>query len=232
MSSYLLTFPSFNARSTFFFVLSSFLFATALDARAQSASNRSVAQLVTAATYKEFILPNTNQPVPVPRLVTAAPIKTVPVRAHFAAPQPTVVPVTDFSSANILNLEHRAFDLINEQRALMNEPLLVWDEELCRIARLHSENMARLGFFSHTGADGLDVVGRARLSNIKGWSVLSENIAYNQGFDDPVAFAVERWMISNKHRDNILDARLTRSGLGIARSTDGRVFFTQVFIAR
>jgi uncharacterized protein YkwD len=99
------------------------------------------------------------------------------------------------------------------------------------MARQHSEDMARQNFFSHAGPGG-DTTDRARSLGIRGWSALGENIAYNQGFDDPAAFAVERWMGSPKHRSNILSRMFTRSGLGIARAADGRIFFTQVFVAR
>ena len=128
--------------------------------------------------------------------------------------------------------EQRAFDLINDQRRTKNRKSLEWDSELCRLARMHSENMARHGFLSHVDQDGLDTTGRASSLSIVRWQALGENIAYNQGFDDPAAFAVERWMSSDMHRDNILNAGFTHSGLGVARSADGRVFFTQVFLTR
>jgi uncharacterized protein YkwD len=136
------------------------------------------------------------------------------------------------SSMSASSLERRAFDLINAQRTGNGERPLAWDAELCRMARMHSESMARQEFFDHTGPDGRSMQERARNSNIRGWSMLAENIAYNQGFDDPAAFAVERWMRSSKHRDNILNQSFTRSAIGIARAADGRVYLTQVFIAR
>jgi uncharacterized protein YkwD len=141
---------------------------------------------------------------------------------------------TAHSSANLSasSLERRAFDLINTQRISNGEEPLVWDQELCRMARQHSESMARQDFFDHTSPDGSDMRSRAHSSNIRGWKALAENIAYNQGFDDPAGFAVQRWMRSSKHRENILNGSFTRSAVGIARAADGRVFLTQVFIAR
>ncbi len=103
---------------------------------------------------------------------------------------------------------------------------------MTRMARYHSENMARAGFFNHVDRDGLDLTGRASVLGVSGWKALGENIAYNQGYDDPTAFAVERWMISDKHRDNILNRQFTHAGIGIAKSADGRIFFTQVFMTR
>ncbi|MBA3805372.1 MAG: CAP domain-containing protein [Acidobacteria bacterium] len=174
---------------------------------------------------------------PVARLITASGTgagSRAQMRAHMVMPTPMTRPMSAASSSSMSasSLERRAFDLINEQRISNGEQPFVWDAELCRMARMHSDNMARQEFFDHSGPDGHGMQERARNSNIRGWSVLAENIAYNQGFDDPAAFAVERWMRSSKHRDNILNDRFTRSAIGIARAEDGRVYLTQVFIAR
>lgn len=128
--------------------------------------------------------------------------------------------------------ERRTFELINAERRRRGLGPLVFDSSLTRVARYHSQNMAREGFFNHVDRDGLDISGRAQVLGVRGWRALGENIAYNQGYEDPSAFAVERWMISSKHRENILNGEFTHAGLGIARGSDGRVFFTQVFMRR
>ncbi|HEX8097217.1 MAG TPA: CAP domain-containing protein [Pyrinomonadaceae bacterium] len=136
------------------------------------------------------------------------------------------------TSSAMMSLERRAFQMINAKRAANGEPPLVWDAELSRMAQLHSQNMARQSFFGHVGPDGLDMEDRARRRGISGWQILAENVAYNQGFEDPAGFAVERWMRSDKHRGNILNRQFTRSGIGVAQAADGSIFFTQVFISR
>lgn len=128
--------------------------------------------------------------------------------------------------------ERRAFDLANAERRRRGESSLVWDAELTRMARLHSESMARQNFFDHTNPQGENMTMRARACGVCGWSAMAENIAYNSGYDDPAAFAVERWMTSPKHRANMLRAGFTHSGIGVARAADGRIFFTQVFVTR
>lgn len=128
--------------------------------------------------------------------------------------------------------EQRAFDLSNRERRARGESSLVWDAELTRMARLHSENMARQNFFDHTNPQGENMTMRARACGVCGWSAIAENIAYNSGYDDPAAFAVERWLASSKHRANMLRGGFTHSGVGVARAADGRVFFTQVFVTR
>ncbi len=170
---------------------------------------------------------------PVARLITS------PFSSHGEGEQSRavrVVPVASaahsLASSNSMSMERRAFDLINEQRRANGLPPFQWDEDLCRMARALSGQMANQNFFNHVTPDGRDMVARAHASGIMHWRALGENIAYNQGFDDPAGFAVERWMGSAKHRDNILNGYFTRSAIGVARASDGRVFFTQVFITR
>ena len=144
----------------------------------------------------------------------------------------TGTPVSRTARVSATSDERRAFDLINAKRRERGESSLVWDAELTRMARLHSESMARQNFFDHTNPQGENMTMRARACGVCGWSAIAENIAYNSGYDDPAAFAVERWMTSPKHRTNMLRSGFTHSGIGVARAADGRVYFTQVFVTR
>lgn len=128
--------------------------------------------------------------------------------------------------------ERRAFDLINRERQRRGMSPLAWDGGLIRLARYHSQNMARGGYLSHVDRDGLDLKARAQTLGLHGWRTIGENIAYNQGYDDPTAFAVERWMVSEKHRENALSGEYTHAAVGIARASDGTYYFTQVFMRR
>lgn len=128
--------------------------------------------------------------------------------------------------------ERRAFELVNAERVARGERPLIWDTELTRMARIHSENMARQNFFAHKGPDSQGLRERSRACGIMGFRELAENLAYNKGFADAASSAVVGWMRSAGHRENILNAEFTRSGIGVARSSDGRVYFTQVFLAR
>jgi uncharacterized protein YkwD len=62
--------------------------------------------------------------------------------------------------------------------------------------------------------------------------VIGENIAYNKGYADPGGFAVERWLISDGHRANMLYAGFQAAAIGSYVAADGSVYLTQVFIAR
>jgi uncharacterized protein YkwD len=136
------------------------------------------------------------------------------------------------ASAPMASVELRTFELINLERAKKGLRPLVWDAALTRMARTYSEKMARQNFFSHKAPDGQDLRQRSRASGIVGFKRLGENLAFNKGFADAAVCAVAGWMRSEGHRDHILDGEFTRSGLGIARAADGRVYFTQVFVVR
>jgi len=140
--------------------------------------------------------------------------------------------VTGPSLSEATAIEKRAFAMTNEARQENGLPPLSWDPVLCAMARKHSESMVRRRFFSHDTPDGLGTTDRARAFGIAHFKIFGENIAYNQGFDDPGAFAVERWMLSPSHRANILNPQFQQSAVGVTVAADGTVFLTQEFITR
>jgi len=164
---------------------------------------------------------------PVARLVSASPINASPKRISPPV-SPSASPALEEANA----IERRAFEQTNLIRVQNGLPAFKWDADVCRMARDHSENMSRDGFFSHTTPDGKRLRDRARLVGILGFSVLAENIAYNQGYEDPGAFAVERWMQSPKHRANILSPEFRAMAIGSFVAPDGSVYLTQTFITR
>jgi uncharacterized protein YkwD len=158
------------------------------------------------------------KPQPVARLITSL----TPVTAR----PPTVIP------AEPNDIEQRAFEQTNIVRVNNGLAPLIWDADVCRMARVHSESMARNGYFSHVTPEGSRLRDRARLVGILRYTVLGENIAFNQGFSDPGAFAVERWMQSEKHRANILSPEFRAMAIGSFVAADGSVYLTQTFITR
>jgi uncharacterized protein YkwD len=181
---------------------------------------RPVARLV-GTVYTEA--PTPARPRQVTRVYTPAPASVE--RSYAPAP-------VSAAALGATGDERRAFDLINRERQRRGLSPLAWDGGLVRLARYHSQNMARGGFLSHVDRDGLDLKARAQALGLHGWRSLGENIAYNQGYDDPTAFAVERWMVSEKHRENAMSGEYTHAAVGIARASDGTYYFTQVFMRR
>lgn len=130
------------------------------------------------------------------------------------------------------SLEREVFGLINQQRVQLGLAVLEWNEDIANMARAHSESMANFKFFSHSDLNGLMVNDRADASGIRRWRAIGENIAYNHGYENPAASAVERWMQSPSHRENLLNNRWKESGIGIAVTKDGTYYFTEVFLLR
>lgn len=157
---------------------------------------------------------------------------------RYSRPRRASVPAVDargseavFPPSQATEAERHAFEATNEMRAKSGLSPLSWDTELSKMARTHSERMARLGFFAHKTPEGLRLRDRAREARIR-FQVIGENIAYNQGVDDPGKFAVQRWMISSGHRENILSREFRASGVGSFTTRDGAVYLTQIFISR
>lgn len=129
-------------------------------------------------------------------------------------------------------IERDTFQLINVERGLAGLPALKWNEKIAKVARLHSQNMADYNFFSHKGADGLMVDGRADQLNMGEWRAIGENIAFMQGYPNPAEVAVEKWLLSASHRNNLMSPEWIDSGIGVATTADGKIYFTQVFLIR
>jgi uncharacterized protein YkwD len=158
------------------------------------------------------------KPQPVARLITSlTPVAARP--ANFTPVQPN-------------DIEKQAFEQTNIVRVKNGLAPLIWDADVCRMARIHSESMARNGYFSHVTPEGSRLRDRARIVGILRYTVLGENIAFNQGFSEPGAFAVERWMQSEKHRANILSPEFRAMAIGSFVAADGSVYLTQTFITR
>ncbi len=134
------------------------------------------------------------------------------------------------SASAIRGMEREAFNLINRQRAEAGLGSLKWSDKVADVARLHSNNMAEFNFFSHKGLDGLMVDDRAEQLKMGEWNAIGENIAFLKGFPNPVEVAVDKWLHSAAHKQNLLDPTWSETAIGLAISPDGKYYFTQVFI--
>lgn len=203
--------------SSFFtlaFIVISFLVA-AQSSFAQTAQGQPVARLISSS------LGNT---VSRPRRVAETSSVTSAANAAAALSLPA------FEDAS--TIERTAFEKTNEARVQNGLQPLAWDPLLCKMARMHSEDMAHRGYFAHETPEGLEPKDRGRALGLLHFRVLGENIAFNKGFADPGAFAVERWMMSGGHRANILYIGFQASAIGSFVAADGSVYLTQVFLTR
>jgi uncharacterized protein YkwD len=175
---------------------------------------------------------------PVARLISSSVVNTVSRPRRIAESSPVISEATSSPAASLVSIddastiERTAFEKTNEARVQNSLQPLAWDPLLCRMARMHSADMAQRSYFAHETPEGLEPKDRGRALGILHFRVLGENIAYNKGFADPGAFAVERWMLSGGHRANILYIGFQSSAVGSYVAADGSVYLTQVFITR
>ena len=116
---------------------------------------------------------------------------------------------------------------MNEQRKEKKRPPLAHDARVADIARAHSDAMASGRI--PPGHEGFDARW-TQVTTLLGAREAAENIAIiPHDAKAPAQMAVETWMKSKLHRDNLLDD-YRFSGIGIAKASDGKLFMTQIFV--
>ena len=142
---------------------------------------------------------------------TAAAADTTPFVAHY-------------TTASLSAQEHTARNLMNSDRASYGLPALVLDPELCRIARIKSEDMRDNQYFAHTSPTYGDV--RDMLSHFGyRFAGAGENIAHHATIEKCQA----AFLSSPGHRSNIMSRAYTKFGVGVAVDQNGHVYLTQIF---
>lgn len=122
-------------------------------------------------------------------------------------------------------LEDSMFAITNAQRRKHKLPPLIRSEPVTVVARKHSLDMSRRGFFGHINPDGWDVARRLNHQDI--WYVAcAENVAKTLS----IINAHEGFMESRRHRDNMLDQSFTHLGIGVYKGPDDFLFITQNYI--
>jgi uncharacterized protein YkwD len=145
---------------------------------------------------------------------------------HKATPAPAgnvtqaAVPVAPANAA----LEDQVFTIVNQERVKNGCRVLRNDDRLRTAARAQSLDMVTYNYFSHTGHDGSSFVDRQKRAGYT--AAGGENIAWGFGTAKDVMVA---WMNSTGHRANILNCAYLATGVGVARKSDGTVYWTQEF---
>lgn len=162
----------------------------------------------------------TATPRPVP---TATPQPETTKKPVVATPAPSTD--DDYTTGYVGMQEENAFLLLNKDRAANGLPPLTLDPELCRIARIKSQDMNNNHYFAHTSP----TYGSAsQMLKTFGYSFLAvgENIAHHATVEKSQA----AFMSSAGHRRNILSPNWTKVGIGVATDAQGFVYVTQLFV--
>ena len=145
-----------------------------------------------------------------------------PARLVYAQPPP----------AFTQEVEARVVALVNDFRVEHGLKPLEREARLDQAAQYFGGYMAHKGTLEHR-ADGSTPAARVKQRGYA-YCVIAENIAYeysSRGFtaERLARNFVESWQGSPTHRANMLDAAVTQTGLGIARSGRGEYYAAQIF---
>ena len=111
-----------------------------------------------------------------------------------------------------------AYNQVNEERAAAGLDSLKWDQNLEMVCAVRAKECSQK--FSHTRPNG------------KAWCTVNskiqggENLAF--GFDSATD-AVDAWMASPTHRDNILYGEFDKVAIGIYQTDDGTCYWAQEY---
>ena len=114
-------------------------------------------------------------------------------------------------TVDITEYEKEVVRLINIERVKYGLDPLIYDSDLCRIARKKSKDMRENNYFDHFSPTYGDP---AKMLKDEGYwfSYCGENIAYGQ---KTPAEVVDAWMNSPPHRANILNKNFVFIGVGL-----------------
>jgi uncharacterized protein YkwD len=135
----------------------------------------------------------------------------------------TATPVPDVAA-----IEDAVFAEVNSIRVENGLAPLLIHEPLRQVARAYSCRMADEAFFSHVAPSGETLADRVQEAGIS-YRLVGENIAMLKHIDDPVAAAVDGWMESEGHRENILKTDYQYGAVG-ACIHDDTFYLTQNFL--
>ncbi len=129
---------------------------------------------------------------------------------------------------------------INMERTSRGLGPLSVDPVLCEAARAHCHEMCDLNYFAHkspTPGDETPIdryLGELHTDGEQrpATALVGENIFYASVTNDTYGaeYAHRRLMASPPHRENILEPRFTKVGVGLYRDPEGRFWVTEMFL--
>lgn len=132
------------------------------------------------------------------------------------------------NSARTAQLIHERVNAAREERGL---PPLSRTESLDDVAAYHSRDMAREDYFAHTSPSGETLSDRYRRFDIGcsgGENIFKLSSSFGVSPEGVARQAVDGWMGSPGHRENILRGRFSAEGIGVVYD-GGEVYVTQNF---
>lgn len=128
-------------------------------------------------------------------------------------------------------MELRMLRLLNRDRRKHGLKPLRMQEDLRRVARKHSLDMAQKDYFDHVNLQAQSPSDRLKIARVTD-TTSGENLAKIGGFAHPTQFAEEGLMNSPGHRANILNDSYNVVGIGVIQDSRKIYYFTQNFAKR
>ncbi|MCX6706006.1 MAG: CvpA family protein [Candidatus Woesebacteria bacterium] len=102
------------------------------------------------------------------------------------------------------------FSLVNQERNKLGISELIWNEKIAKISQNYATYMWENHYFGHVSLDGKDVGDRLKEAKIN-YSAAGENLARA-----PTVISAEGGLMNSEgHRDNILNTKFTKVGIGV-----------------
>ncbi len=156
----------------------------------------------------------------------STPTPAQPTTSKPSTPSPAKPSTSAPTNGDYSAFQKKVVDLVNAERAKAGLKPLTMSAPLNKTATLKSQDMAKLNYFDHnspTYGSPFDMMKKYGIS----YRTAGENIAMGQTSPEQV---MQGWMNSSGHRANILNASYTQIGVGIAKNSAGRLYWTQQFI--
>lgn len=133
--------------------------------------------------------------------------------------------IIDTESTILTDEEQEVLNLINEQRAKNGLGELKAYSELQRVAKLKAEDLLNNGYFSHTSPTLGTPFEMLKQEGVT-YKFAGENLAGNE----TGVKAVDAWMNSKAHRENILDEDYEYTGIAVVDSEVYGKVYVQLFM--
>ena len=155
---------------------------------------------------------------------------TKPNTNNNSSSNTTTKPSTNNNSSNnttaFSSYQQQVLDLVNAERTKRGLSPLTLDAKLCNVATKKAEDMATKNYFDHTSPTYGSPFDMMRQFGVS-YQAAGENIAKGQTTPQEV---MNSWMNSSGHRANILSSNFTKLGVGVAKDSNGRLYWSQMFI--
>lgn len=183
-------------------------------------------------TSSAAVTPSAGKPVASPSATvkpsaTARPTRTVTKRpTRTKSPTKTKAPVSDeTTNPPSDDTVSEVIRLVNVERKEAGCGSLTGESRLHRAAQKHSDRQADQDTMSHQLPGEASMGDRVTAEGYR-WSGVAENVA--AGYRTPAA-VMDGWMNSSGHKANILNCGYKNIGVGVTKSGDGTLYWTQNF---